>query len=169
MKADPNYVNPSGKNAKKTAGFVFQASSTLTPSGCMEWNKKIFPNGYGCFPFKGKYLLAHRVAYEWKHGVALTKSDIICHTCDNPPCVNPDHLVCADHSYNARDMIAKGRDNYASGECAGNSKLTEDGVLEIRRLRYEENMQCKDIAKLFNVSAKQISIVSRGVQWKTKK
>jgi predicted XRE-type DNA-binding protein len=164
--ADKYYIFRTGKNAHCSALYIFCSKFLArADDGCWEWKGKLFSNGYGCFWFKGKYLLAHRVYYEWSNDVTLSKNDVICHKCDNPKCVKPQHLICADAKFNAADKIAKGRAVTARGENAGNSKLSSLDVIEIRRLRYEENLPLKEIASLFKVSQKQISVVSRGVQW----
>lgn len=168
MLADPQYRLPTGTNYGKTSSEVFHSSLDKIET-CWEWNSKIFPNGYGCFYFKGRYLLAHRVSYEWYHNISLSELDVVCHSCDNRKCVNPDHLIRSDQKFNIKDMMDKNRGNWASGENQAHSKLTESDVIEIRRLRYEFKLRLSDIAKMFNVSEKQISVVSRGIQWKIKK
>lgn len=164
MSLDKKYIYPSGKNAKKTAEEVFRLQYSEVNSGCYEWIGKLFPNGYGCFYYKGQYLLAHRVSVEWACDRAIGEV-IICHSCDNRKCVNPNHLILADQKFNINDMISKGRGNWLKGSENGKAKLSEQDVTEIKRLRYDDGWFIKDIAKLFSVSEKQISVVSRGLQW----
>jgi hypothetical protein len=74
------------------------------------------PNGYGQFTVsKGLFYGAHAVSYALAYG-AIPPNMSICHHCDNPPCVNPDHLFMGTQSDNAFDMLAKGRANRSRGE-----------------------------------------------------
>jgi hypothetical protein len=77
---------------------------------CMEW-RGYLKNGYGAKQYGGrggevKYL--HRVAFEWANG-QIPQGMCVLHRCDNPPCVNPDHLFLGTKKDNSRDMWAKGR------------------------------------------------------------
>lgn len=76
--------------------------------GCWEWAASKSRKGYGRFSYKHKTLGAHRAAFfifnGWINGNLL-----VCHTCDNPSCVNPDHLFIGTSSDNARDRDKKGR------------------------------------------------------------
>ena len=78
-------------------------------NGCMEWMGSRDELGYGDVGFRGKSTGAHRVAWELKHG-PIPHGMCICHHCDNPPCVNPDHLFLGTHRDNAIDRFSKGRD-----------------------------------------------------------
>jgi len=66
--------------------------------------------GYGAFGFDGKVQKAHRVAYMLTHG-PIPDGGHILHSCDNPSCVNPDHLRVGTHTENMRDKLARGRDH----------------------------------------------------------
>jgi hypothetical protein len=88
--------------------------------------------GYGAFWFEGRHVPASRMAYTLTHGEPLAGHEV-CHTCDNPPCCNPNHLFAASHIVNNNDKIAKDRD--AACERHANAKLTNDQVREIRAIR----------------------------------
>lgn len=75
------------------------ARVTITPSGCWEWNGKR-SQGYGVTAEYGKEIKAHRVAFKIRHG---RYPEYTRHTCNNPPCCNPDHLKEGTHAENMQD------------------------------------------------------------------
>jgi hypothetical protein len=83
----------------------------IMPSGCWEWTGLRDKNGYGKLTIKSRRpapFMAHRLAYEHVHG-AIPAGMFVCHTCDNPPCCNPDHLWIGSNRDNQLDASAKGR------------------------------------------------------------
>lgn len=107
---------------------------TVTESGCWEWNGPRSNTGYGVVYHAGETLIASRVAYRlWKGD---EPGDLfVCHTCDNPPCINPEHLWLGTNADNMRDMAEKGRADSKPGELTHNAKLTDEAVREIRTRR----------------------------------
>lgn len=106
---------------------------------------------------------AHRFAYEQHHGVTLTKDQIIRHACDNPPCINVDHLSVGTHADNTRDKVERGRQCRGSG--IGLSVLKEEDITPIRaRIATGESMQT--IANDYGVSHTAISRIKRGITWR---
>ena len=77
-----------------------------TPDGCWPWKGTRHDFGYGQIWVDGRQRLAHRVVFELVYGY---QPDTVCHRCDNPPCVRPDHLFGGTQADNARDMWEKGR------------------------------------------------------------
>jgi len=75
------------------------------PDGCWPWTGSRFPKGYGRF---GAGLLAHRVIYQLSKG-PIPDGMVICHSCDNRPCCNPDHLWVGTYADNTNDARIKGR------------------------------------------------------------
>lgn len=82
--------------------------SLLKESGCLEWQRSKIKHGYGNFVMNGVAWLAHRFAYELAFG-PFPKELFVCHKCDNPSCLNPDHLFLGTNEDNQKDKIAKGR------------------------------------------------------------
>jgi len=99
-------------------------------SGCFLWLGPYDKDGYGkVYASDGRYLRAHRYACELV-GRPIPKGILGCHKCDNPSCMNPDHIFQGTHKTNHADRGSKGRQ--ARGEAVGVSKLTASQVTEIR-------------------------------------
>lgn len=77
--------------------------------GCWLWQGSVSPNGYGRLTVDGEVVGAHRFAFELTSGAAVPDGFYVCHRCDNPTCVRPDHLFLGTPKDNVDDMIAKGR------------------------------------------------------------
>lgn len=86
-------------------------------TGCWIWMAGLRGNGYGNVRVPGKNAPAHRVSYEFHVGPIPPKTEV-CHRCDVPRCINPDHLFLGSHAINMADMAAKGRGgNYPHERC----------------------------------------------------
>ena len=142
--------------------------SNLTPqdpvTGCIEWARCCNKDGYGQINLGGRVIGAHRFAYELKYG-PIPEGMKICHTCDNPPCCNNDHLFLGTDADNMADMVSKGRSNKLKGEKHGNAKLTEANVVEIRRRLAAGEVQ-GPIAKDFGIHHSMVSCIKTGKNWK---
>lgn len=109
--------------------FLFY-QGPATEGGCIEWTGYIMPTGYGRIGVGGQRVSAHRYAYERANG-PIPDGMLIRHTCDNPPCVNPQHLLTGRHADNVADAVSRNRQN--RGEAVNTAKLTEGQVREIRK------------------------------------
>lgn len=81
-------------------------------NGCWEWIGGKNNIGYGMFRQGDKMRTAHRVGYELFNNTKIPKNMCVCHSCDNPKCVNPKHLWLGTMKQNITDMRVKGRSNY---------------------------------------------------------
>ena len=111
----------------------------MTGTECIEWSGSRFPEGYGQVTYaeRRKYgtPLAHRVAWMKANGRTIPKGGKILHSCDNPPCVNPDHLSLGTQSRNILDAYGRGRMkgankfNASKTHCARNHPYDEQNTL----------------------------------------
>jgi hypothetical protein len=83
-------------------------SKVDTSGECWEWTASVVPSGYGSFRTGRTNTPAHRFSAMLHFGM-FDRRVVVCHTCDNRKCVRPDHLVLADHAWNARDRERKSR------------------------------------------------------------
>lgn len=104
----------------------------VTESGCWLWTGSAGRRGYGSFSCNGRSMRAHRVSFEMAKG-PIPAGLGVCHKCDTPACVNPDHLFAGDQRANIRDAVAKGRVSTAAASAVPRQgrKLSDDQVREI--------------------------------------
>jgi DNA-binding XRE family transcriptional regulator len=132
------------------------------PSGCWPWiGKSKGSGGYGRTSILHVAYPSHRVAYELTNG-PIPDGLIVRHTCDNPPCVNPAHLILGSHKDNARDAIERGR--RPRGSQASCVKLTEGQVREIRELR-SQGLSQYELARRFGVHRSTIKDIDSRRSW----
>lgn len=123
---------------------------------CWIWQGALRPNGYGQINSRR----AHRVSYETFNG-PIPAGHVVMHKCDNPPCVNPEHLVTGTQADNMRDMRVKGRDNYLLGQEHSRAKLTEADVRAIRSDKRTRQV----IADEYGVTRKAIEKIIYRERW----
>lgn len=131
---------------------------------CWEWGAGCFADGYGAFRVSGKMLRAPRCSYTQVFGT-IPVGLLVCHKCDNPKCVNPNHLFLGTNADNTRDMALKGRRAVFSGESHGHAKLTENDVLVIRAEYSGGGVAQRDLARRYNVRQQAISRVVTKKTW----
>ena len=144
---------------------------TITQDGCWEYAGYRNKLGYGELhlyspefdPAKRKYR-AHRIAYAYHFGVDPGEM-MVCHKCDNPACINPDHLFLGTAKDNMRDMIAKGRAPAQDGERNHAAVVTEATVIEIVSA-IREGKSNKQIAQRIPVSHSTVSLIRLRKSWR---
>lgn len=135
---------------------------TIVPeTNCWEWGGWIDHNGYGRFPYKKKSLFAHRVSYEVFVGT-IPDGLLIRHKCDNPPCMNPDHLETGTQADNIRDMIERGRKPILSGENGPMAKLSREEANAIRDEYAHGVLTQKLLAEAFGLDQSTVSDIITG-------
>lgn len=129
----------------------------VTVGGCWEWTAAKDKDGYGWFGYKGRLLGAHRIAYIL-FIEEIPEGKCVLHKCDNPSCVNPEHLYVGTHKQNSRDRDVKNRT--ARGLKNGFGKYPFSLVTKIRK-EYSEGLTYNEIHTRHNVSMGWISQVVR--------
>lgn len=134
---------------------------------CLPWLWCTDRGGYGVVGIGGKSRKAHRVSYCMFHGISLEEIEgvVIRHKCDNPWCVNPEHLEPGTHQDNEDDKTSRGR--RPRGELVGTSKLTLREVEEIRRsyVRYSKDFGSVALGSKYKVDSSTIRLIVSGAIW----
>jgi len=132
----------------------FMEKFDKTSNGCWIWNACRFQKGYGTLVKDGRAHGAHRIAWELFRG-PIPKGMQVLHTCDIPPCVNPDHLFLGTNDDNMLDKAKKGRISM---------KLTPNQVVSIRQLA-STGIRKPILAKQFGVNLRMIYRIVNREAW----
>jgi hypothetical protein len=154
---------------------------------CWLWTGSCNPHGYGQISVNGRPRLVTRMTWTIHHG-SIPPGMNVCHTCDIPACVRPDHLFLGTHSSNMRDMVSKNRhaarthperiargerngahtrpDRLCRGESSPAAKLSESDVARIRHLFATESRTRTSLGEEFGVSRQQITRILLGQSWR---
>lgn len=141
-------------------------------TSCWAWLGPRESSGYGVLGVSSggprRQARATHLALRFGKGVEVPAGLFACHRCDNPGCVNPDHLFIGTHVDNMRDMVAKGRGHgpgaEAVGEKNGHAKLTDADVIEARR-RYVAGERSADLAREYGIARSAMRRTLFGQAW----
>lgn len=132
-------------------------------SGCWLWTGSTTDAGYGqTSDGTGKVVKAHRLSYEERIG-KIPRGMMVCHKCDTPSCINPDHLFLGTAKDNQTDSIRKGRN--ARGERQGVAKLSDQQAREIKS-RIAAGQTNAEISAAYPVGPAAIWQIRQGNAWR---
>lgn len=153
---------------RTSSRFWSKVDTSAGPDGCWPWTGCMPSKAgmYGRFGLSGGVIAdAHRVSFVLASH-KLPERDMVCHHCDNPACVNPNHLYDGFVAQNARDMVARGRHRPFRGrlEANPNAKLTQSKADAIR-VALKEGVKPKCVAISYGVSVSTIYRIADNSQW----
>lgn len=144
-------------------------SKVKKTDGCWIWQPTRCNSAfYGRFFLHGSYKQASRISYFLAYG-EIEKGMMICHKCDNPSCVNPDHLFAATQKENVADCKAKGRRAHRPGDRHPLAKFTNSQVASMITEYLTGNKTQKQVGAKYGVSNKYISSLVTGYRWSSVK
>ncbi len=149
--------------------FFKKVNQTSNHDECWLWNAGKSKEGYGRFRLNRKLYQATHVSYFLRHNIMPASGQEVCHKCDNPQCVNPNHLFLGSRSDNMNDCYKKGRltqiyKGKAKGERNGSAKVTNEIAEEIRRL-YNLGIRGKSLTSRFKIHKTNIYRIIRGISY----
>lgn len=154
-----NLLNKTAQLADPKQRFWAKVEKTPT---CWIWHGAQAGGGYGICTIGGKNYSAHRLSWEWANGKPVPTGQVLLHKCDQPLCVNPEHLTPGTQQNNVSDRVNKGRS--ARGKDNGRARLKKKDVKRIKSLR-NKGWTESAIAKLFGVGRSTISNILHGRTW----
>lgn len=131
---------------------------------CWLWTGNKSNWNYGLFKAGEKDTYSHRFSWILHHG-PIPEGMCVLHRCDNPPCINPDHLFLGTFADNTHDMHKKGRANTSKGSQHCHAKLTESQVAEIRRRYALGNITQSELGAEFGVHRVSIRRIIKRKVW----
>jgi len=133
---------------------------------CIIWKGAKTSAGYGAVRIKQRNYYVHRLILAQKLGRHINQGYQACHTCDNPACINPEHLFEGTQSDNMKDMANKGRYGHTLfGESNPHSKLTAEQVAHLRQLR-KQGRNTLELANQFGITRRTVQMIVANQLWK---
>ena len=132
---------------------------------CLIWHSNRDAKGYGRVYIDGKYRGLHRLVWEVVNGAEIPQGYCVCHTCDNPPCIWPEHLWIGTKAQNTLDRDLKRRNWFGPrnrGETNARAKLTD---AQVRAIRADPRLQ-RMIAVEYGITTSSVSEIKAGKRWK---
>lgn len=138
---------------------------------CWPWlGRKNTGRDFGVFPLYGRWRIAPRLAWEISNGRSVPNGMCICHSCDNPICVNPKHLWAGTHKDNMNDRERKKRNKLPShnnrGSNNGMSKLKEEDIIRMRFLFDTGIKKPFELAKEYNIAWSAAANIVKRKSWR---
>ncbi len=149
-------MKPGPKPAELSERLAARTDRSGGSDSCWPWTGALNNKGYGRLYHEGRRLMAHRLTYESEVGPIPAGLEV-CHSCDNPPCVNRRHLFLGTHFDNAVDMLMKRRHG-------PHAVLDPDAVRTIRRLS-RHGLNPTDISRRLGLGRHVVSDVVNGRHW----
>lgn len=141
-----------------TASERLAELSVAEESGCIRFTGHLDGEGYGRIMVARVKYMAHRLSYSLNKG-PIPDGYVVRHKCDNPSCINPEHLEVGTQADNIADKVSRGRQARGSG--AGRAILTEESVREIR----SSPLKVSELSTLYGVSVVSIRNILRRKTW----
>lgn len=159
--------------------LISNTDKCKNPKACWNWLKSKNEKGYGKTRSEGKLHYTHRLSWELVNG-KIPVGLFVLHKCDNPSCINPNHLFLGTSKDNFEDMMKKGRSNHPTGIRHGSktkpdkvvrgekiftSKLNTSLVLEIREIKKSTGVSNNVIAEKYGVTPPTIRHIVNRTSW----
>jgi hypothetical protein len=162
---DPQAPKPAARRIPVVERFWPKVAIT-EPSECWEWQASRDALGYGYFRVVHGDTMkrAHRVAWELTHG-PIPDEMLVCHTCDNPPCVNPAHLFLGDNAANCADKVAKNRQAKTPphwGESSPGAKVSTEAVRQIRARYAAGGISQRELGEEYGIGQTHVGRIISG-------
>jgi len=161
-------MHPNSNHRFLRAPVEARVLAKIRPSAdCWLWVGARLKTGYGVLWVQGRNVLAHRLMYSLFVG-PIPEGLSVCHRCDVPACVRPEHLFLGTPADNTHDMMAKGRAVFGGppGERSGAAKLTDGDVRDIRRRVLDPGVTRAQLAREYGLSFTSLDAVVQRKTWR---